>query len=89
MTALLTGVVVVLVLSHTPKAVMNIYESYQVTFTSFLHLKSQRLVYGSLNPEPLWGRLVIKLSHFLLGLGSAMNLLIYSYKVNNQNCLTL
>ena len=30
MTALLTGVVMMLVVCHTPKAVMNIYESYQV-----------------------------------------------------------
>jgi len=68
MTALLTGVVMVLVVCHSPKAVMNIYESYQ------------RIVYGQLEHEPLWGRLVIKLSHFLLGISSAVNILIYSYK---------
>lgn len=76
MTALLTGVVMMLVVCHTPKAVMNIYESYQ------------RLVYGDLEHEPLWGRLVIKLSHFLLGLSSAGNILIYSYKdFNFRNIL--
>ena len=31
MIALLSGVVVVLIVCHTPKAVINIYESYQVT----------------------------------------------------------
>ena len=30
MTALLTGVVVVLVVCHFPKAIMNVYECYQV-----------------------------------------------------------
>ena len=55
--------------SKTFQAVMNIYESYQ------------RIVYGQLEHEPLWGRLVIKLSHFLLGISSAVNILIYSYKV--------
>ena len=37
---------------------------------------------GQLEHEPLWGRLVIKLSHFLLGVSSAVNILIYSYKVS-------
>ena len=31
MIALLSGVVVVLIVCHTPKAVINIYESYQVS----------------------------------------------------------
>ena len=36
MIALLSGVVVVLIVCHTPKAVINIYESYQVLlFVSF------------------------------------------------------
>ena len=30
MTALLTGIVVVLVICHFPKAMMNVYECYQV-----------------------------------------------------------
>ena len=30
MTALLTGIVLVLVICHSPKAVINIYECYQV-----------------------------------------------------------
>ena len=30
MTALLTGIVVVLVICHLPKAIMNVYECYQV-----------------------------------------------------------
>ena len=39
------------------------------------------IMYGSLKFEPFWGRLVIKLSHLLLGMSSAVNILIYSYKV--------
>lgn len=71
MTGLLTGVVVVLVVCHTPKTIMNLSESY--------HL----LRYGariSESEEPLWGKIVIKFSHLLLTLSSAINILIYSYK---------
>jgi hypothetical protein len=32
--------------------------------------------------EPLWGRIVIKISHLLITLSSALNIIIYSYKVN-------
>ena len=37
--------------------------------------------YGQLPHEPLWGRIMIKFSHLLLTLSSAVNILIYSYKV--------
>ena len=39
------------------------------------------LSYGQLPHEPLWGRIMIKFSHLLLTLSSAVNILIYSYKV--------
>ena len=39
------------------------------------------LMWGKLMYTPLWGRLVIKLSHLLLTVSSAVNILIYSYKV--------
>ena len=32
------------------------------------------------NP-PLWGKIIVKFSHLLLTLSSAMNILIYFYKV--------
>ena len=41
----------------------------------------QVVVRGGLTTEPLWGRILIKFSHFLLSLSSALNILIYSYKV--------
>ena len=31
--------------------------------------------------EPLWGKILIKFSHLLLTTSSAINILIYSYKV--------
>jgi len=71
MSGLLTGVVVVLVVCHTPKTIINLSESY--------HL----LCYGKRigeDEEPLWGKIVIKISHLLLTLSSAINILIYSYK---------
>ena len=39
------------------------------------------ILYGELRFKPLWGRLTIKLSHLLLCLSSALNIIIYSYKV--------
>merc|ERR1719483_1001255 len=68
MIALLSGVVLVLIVCHAPKAVINIYESYQM------------LVYGSLKFKPFWCKVLIKCSHLMLGLSSAVNILIYSYK---------
>jgi hypothetical protein len=41
----------------------------------------QMLMWGSLKNEPLWAIIVIKLSHLLLTVSSAVNILIYSYKV--------
>ena len=69
MSGLLTGVVVVMVVCHTPKTIINLSESY--------HL----LLYGEMIPdkeEPLLGRFVIKISHLLLTLSSAVNIIIYS-----------
>jgi len=68
MKALLTGVVVVLVVCHTPKTVINIYEGYEL------------MVYGKHKFTPLWIKLMVNLSHVLLGVSSAVNILIYSYK---------
>ena len=71
MVALLTGVVVVLVICHTPKTIINLYECYHI-----LH-------YGKVAVEPLWSKIVIKLSHFLLTLSSALNIIIYSAKASS------
>ena len=73
MVALLTGVVVVLVVCHTPKTFINLYESYHM------------LYYGKMYEEPLWSKIVIKLSHLLLSLSSAGNILIYSAKVGRHD----
>ena len=77
MVALLTGVVVVLVVCHTPKTFINLYESYHM------------LRYGKMTTEPLWSKIVIKLSHLLLALSSAVNIIIYSAKVSNCSPLSL
>merc|ERR1719300_1738637 len=68
MIALLSGIVLVLIVCHSPKTVINIYECYQM------------IVYGALRYEPLWGKILIKISHLLLCLSSAVNIIIYSYK---------
>ena len=67
MSGLLTGVVVVLVVCHTPKTIINLSECYNL------------LILGQ-KKEPFWGQIVIKISHLLLALSSAINILIYSYK---------
>ena len=69
MVALLLGVVVVV--CHTPKTFINLYESYHM------------LRYGKMTAEPLWSKIIIKLSHLLLSLSSAVNIIIYSAKVTN------
>ena len=42
------------------------------------------MVYGKLKFTPFWGKIVIKLSHLLLASSSALNIVIYSYKVQTQ-----
>ena len=85
MTALLSGIVLILVICHSPKIIINLYESYQVCHSKFIHTSETNIckviLYGELKTEPLWGRIVIKFSHLLLTLSSALNIAIYSYKV--------
>ena len=45
------------------------------------------LRYGSLENPPLWGKIIVKFSHLLLTLSSAINILIYSYKVRKLSIL--
>jgi hypothetical protein len=40
------------------------------------------IAYGKMKFTPLWGSIVIKFSHLLLTISSALNIVIYSYKVN-------
>ena len=37
--------------------------------------------YGPIEEDPLWGKIMIKISHLLIALSSALNIIIYSYKV--------
>ena len=49
------------------------------------HIKIQEsyhiLRYGPIKEAPLWGKIIIKISHLLITLSSALNIIIYSYKV--------
>jgi hypothetical protein len=49
----------------------------------------QRIVYGAIERVPLWVTLVSKISHLLLGISSAANIIIYSYKVASSLPLSL
>ena len=42
------------------------------------------LRYGEMRSSPLWGKVIVNLNHLLLALSSAVNILIYSYKVSIQ-----
>jgi len=77
MIALLTGIVVVLVVCHTPKTVIDIYECYQM------------ILYGELRYRPLWMRLTIRISNLLLCVSTAVNIIIYSYKAPPENRRTM
>jgi hypothetical protein len=44
-------------------------------------LMLQMIAYGKMKFTPLWGSIVIKFSHLLLTISSALNIVIYSYKV--------
>ena len=51
----------------------------------------QRIYYGDLDQlkSPLWARIVIKISHLLLGVSSASNIIIYSYQVIRDLIITI
>ena len=49
---------------------------------SLTHDKCSSVSAGGLGQPPLWSRVLIKISHFLLSLSSAANIVIYSAKVN-------
>merc|ERR1739848_178184 len=69
MTGLLTGVDVIQKKKHTQKTVLNIQESYHI------------LRYGPIGEDaPLWGKISIRISHLLITLSSAFNIVIYYYK---------
>ena len=42
------------------------------------------LRYGEMRSSPLWGKVIVNLNHLLLALSSAVNILIYSYKVSKD-----
>jgi len=67
MAALLSGVVIVLIICHTPKMIINIFDCFQM------------FVYGESNVSH-WAHVVTMLSHLLLALSSSLNFIIYSFK---------
>ena len=60
MTALLTGIVVVLVVCHTPKAIINIYECYQVTNKSGGESEKNILDEKSFNKDDNWHMTIVR-----------------------------
>ena len=64
--------------------IKNCQQNYNQSFI-------QRIYYGDLAQLkiPLWARIVIKISHLLLGVSSASNIIIYSYQVITDLTITI
>ena len=60
MTALLTGIVVVLVVCHTPKAIINIYECYQVTNKSGVESENIIVDEKSFSKDDKWHMSIVQ-----------------------------
>ena len=56
--------------------------SFQIHQIESLQESYHVLRYGGMKNPPLWGKIVVKFSHLLLTLSSAINIIIYSYKVS-------
>ena len=54
MTALLTGIVVVLVVCHLPKAIVNVYECYQVRITTNMIIINMIAIANAIAITRLW-----------------------------------
>ena len=42
------------------------------------------MIYGEMNYSPVWGKVIVNINHLLLTLSSALNIIIYSYKVSRH-----
>ena len=52
-----------------------------MTFSIKIQESYHILRYGPIEDAPWWGKITIKISHLLITLSSALNIIIYSYKV--------
>ena len=90
MAALLSGIVLIFVICHTPKAILNIYEVYEVCPHQpawIIHCILQDLYDQAVNDSHscnlmLVHNLMMNISHILIATNSAVNIVVYSLKVN-------
>lgn len=68
--AIFMGFIVVFLVCHLPRLLLNIHELATIRF-------AMRCQHAGLNPFPMWSHLVVTISHLLLVLNSATNILIY------------
>ena len=93
MARLLMAIVIVFLCCHSTKIVVNFYEAYQVcsTMDRGSHhdiLYFQIMTYGKLSEDnPVWIMYLVKINHLLLAINSAINIVIYSFKVMKYNIL--
>ena len=69
---------------HLQRIYFNLVFLISWYFLNSYNNPPQVILYGELKTEPLWGRILIKFSHFLLTISSALNIIIYSYNERSQ-----
>ena len=92
MARLLMAIVIVFLCCHSTKIVVNFYEAYQVCYNGLQPsqphdiLYIQIMTYGKLSDDnPVWIMYLVKINHLLLAINSAINIVIYSFKVMKYN----
>ena len=95
MARLLMAIVIVFLCCHSTKIVVNFYEAYQVRYNRLEERAERRhhdilyiqiMSYGKLSEDnPVWIMYLVKINHLLLAINSAINIVIYSFKVMKYN----
>ena len=85
MAALLFSIVIIFLLCHTTRLVLNIYEAVQVkhimkrTLFGIPHI--QMVHYGTIQSWPGWADNLTRWNHLMLVVNSSINIVIYTAKV--------
>ena len=95
MARLLMAIVAVFFFCHSTKIIVNFYEAFQVgvwficgvvqfgatTPRPVFTIYFQFVTHGQLPSPPLWVLILVRINHLLLAINSAVNIVIYSFKV--------
>ena len=85
MAAMLFSIVIVFLVSHSPRFVLNIFEAVQVVinFQSrfYIIVLYEMIKYGTIKIWPEWADVLSRINHFMLVFNSSVNIVIYTLKV--------